>query len=252
MIKYLVQKQFFILVAIVVSFLGVFTIEAIAQQIPSYSNRFYYFYEVGNQIPLSDFALGSSEKIKDKDGNGLGFSWVIREGNKLKLELDLGYSRTVYKGQVEDGVEVTFEPQAGTDYEVLSSSKNVVYDFDLIFQNPYIGFNAVIDYFRIGGGKIIQSVEGDVTLYAENIEIAKAKYETKNQLYGLIGLDFNLEGLYFGSLLRAFEAPSLKITSCNKEALGTLVCSRINGATGNRNLRSNSFGEGVLQIGLMF
>ena len=89
MIKYLVQKQFFMLVAIVVSFLGVFKIEAIAQQLPSYSNRFYYFYEVGNQIPLSDFALGSAEKIKDKDGNGLGFSWVIREGNKLKLELDL-------------------------------------------------------------------------------------------------------------------------------------------------------------------
>lgn len=128
----------------------------------------------------------------------------------------------------------------------------MVYDFDLIFQNPYIGFNVVIDYFRIGGGKIIQSIDGDVTLYAENIEIAKAKYETKNQLYGLIGLDLNLEGLYFGALLRGFEAPSLKITSCNKEALGTLVCSLINGATGNRNLRSNSFGESVLQIGLMF
>lgn len=179
MIKYLVQKQFFILVAIVVIFLGIFKIEAIAQQIPSYSNRFYYFYEVGNQIPLSDFALGSAEKIKDKDGNGMGFSWVIREGNKLKLELDLGYSRTVYNGQVEDGVEVTFEPQAGTGYEVLPSSKNVVYDFDLIFQNPYIGFNVVIDYFRIGGGKIIQSVEGDVTLYAENYRDCKSQIRDK-------------------------------------------------------------------------
>ena len=49
-------------------------------------------------------------------------------------------------------------------------------------------------------GKIIQSVDGDVTLYAENTEIAKAKYETKNQLFALIGLDFNLEGLYFGAL----------------------------------------------------
>ena len=128
----------------------------------------------------------------------------------------------------------------------------MVYDFDLIFQNPYIGFNVVIDYFRIGGGRIIQSVEGDVTLYAENIEIAKAEYETKNQLYGQIGLDFNLEGLYFGAFLRAFEAPSLKITSCNEQALGKLVCSRIRGATGNRNLRSNSFGEGILQFGMMF
>ena len=241
-----------ILIFIILGFLNIYKIEVSAQEIASYNNRLYYFYEVRNPIFLSDFELGSTEQIKDKDGNGLGFSWVIKEGNKLKLELDLGYSRTVYNGQVEDGVEVTFEPQAGSDYEILSSSKNVVYDFDLTFQNPYIGFNVVIDYFRIGGGRIIQSVNGDVKLFASYIEIAKAKYETRNQLYGLIGFDFNLEGLYFGALLRAFEAPSLKITSCNTEALGSLVCSRIIGATGNRNLRSNSYGEGILQIGLIF
>lgn len=221
-------------------------------QTPDYSVRIYYFYEVGNQIPLSDFALGSTEMIKDKDGNGLGFSWVIREGNKLKLELDLGYSRTVYQGEVEDGVDVTFEPQTGTGMEVLSQSKNVTYDFDLVFQNPYIGFNVVVGFFRFGGGRILQSVEGDITLYAENIEIAKAEYETKNQLFGQAGLDFALEGLFVGAFIRAFEAPSLKIISCNEAALGQLVCQRIRSATGNRNLRSNAFGEGVLHLGLMF
>ncbi len=246
-----IQRRFFIFIVGFVSTLGVLAIN-VAAEIPSYSARIYYFYEVGNQIPLADFALGSTEMIRDKDGNGLGFSWVVREGNELKLELDFGYSQTVYRGEVEDGVNVTFVPQTGTGMEILSQSKNVTYDFDLVFQNPYIGFNVVVGYFRIGGGRIIQSVEGDVTLYAENIEIARAEYETKNQLYGQIGLDFILEGLYFGAFVRAFEAPSLKIISCNEAALGTLVCSRIQGATGNRNLRSNAFGEGVIHAGFMF
>ena len=240
-----------IIIGMCIYVLGVFAGEVNAE-VPSYSMRVYYFYEVGNQIPLSDFALGSTELIRDKDGNGAGFSWVIREGNKLKLELDFGYSQTVYQGKVEDGVDVTFEPQAGQGYNVLSTSKNVTYDFDLVFQNPYIGFNVVAGYFRAGGGRIIQSVEGEITLTAENIEIATAEYETKNQLYGQVGLEFNLEGLYFAVFVRAFEAPALKITSCNEKALGSLVCSRIEGATGNRNLRSNAFGEGVIHAGFMF
>ena len=173
--------------------LFVFTFESAQAEPSPYDVRIYYFYEVGNQIPLSDFALGSDELIKDNDGNGLGFSWVIREGNMLKLELDMGYSRTIYQGEVEDGVDVTFVPQTGSGLEALSQSKNVTYDFDLVFQNPYIGFNAVIGFFRIGGGRILQSVEGDVTLSAENIVIATAEYETKNQLYGQVGFDFIIE-----------------------------------------------------------
>ena len=221
-------------------------------QAEDYSVRIYYFYEVFNQIPLSDFALGSNETIKDTDGNGLGFSWVIKEGKNLKLELDLGYSRTVYKGAVEDGVQVTFEPQTGSGFETLSSSTNVLYDFDIEFQNPYIGFNFVFNHFRFGGGRMFQSSKGGVTLSSANIEIATAKYEAKTQLYGQAGFDFNLDFIHFGFLVRAFEAPTLKITTCNEAALGQLVCQRIQGATGNRNLRSNAFGEGVLQIGILF
>jgi hypothetical protein len=228
-----------------------FATQAQAQS-EDYSVRAYYFYEVFNQIPLSDFALGSDETIKDTDGNGFGLSWVVKEGTRLKLELDLGYSRTVYKGAVEDGVSVTFEPQEDTEFEVLSSSTNVVYDFDIEFQNPYIGFNFVFDHFRFGGGRMFQSSKGGVTLSASNIEIATAKYEAKTQLYGQAGFEFNLDFIHFGFLLRAFEAPTLQITTCNEAALGATICQRIQGATGNRNLRSNAFGEGMLQIGFLF
>ncbi|MBT4087711.1 MAG: hypothetical protein HOE30_04375 [Deltaproteobacteria bacterium] len=221
-------------------------------QAEDYSVRIYYFYEVFNQIQLSDFALGSNETIKDTDGNGLGLSWVIKEGKNLKLELDLGYSRTKYTGSVEDGVEVTFEPQIGSGFDVLSQSTNVVYDFDIEFQNPFIGFNFVLNHFRFGGGRIFQSSTGGVTLYASNIEIATAKYVTKTQLYGQAGFEFNLDSLHFGFLLRAFEAPTLQIINCNEAALGQTVCQRVQGATGNRNLRSNAFGEGILQIGFLF
>jgi hypothetical protein len=84
------------------------------------------------------------------------------------------------------------------------------------------------------------------------MEIATARYTAKTQLYGQAGFNFNLDNLFFGFLIRAFEAPSLEITSCNTAALGETVCRRIRGATGNRNLRSNAFGEGILQVGLLF
>ncbi len=227
------------------------TEEAYAQ-LPEYNMRAYYFYEVGNQIPLSDFNLGSDEMIKDSDGNGLGFSWEFKRGDKLRAELDLGYSRTIYKGEVEDGVNVTFEPQTGSGYEILSSSKNVVYDFNVEFDNPYLGLSFVLYYFRFGLGRIMQSSTGDIKLYASRIKIAEAKYEAKNQLYGQIGFDLNLDWLYVGGYIRAFDSPSLKITYCNEDALGALACQRIKGATGNRNLRSNTFGEGVIHLGVLF
>lgn len=221
-------------------------------QASDYSSRVYYLYEVGNQIPLSDFNLGSTEFIKDTDGNGVGFSMVIKEGNKLKLEFDLGYSRTEYRGSVEDGVDITFEPQVGSGYETLSQSTNVVYDFNIEFQNPYLGLCVVAEIFRACGGRIFQSVEGDISISSSNIELATAEYETKSQLYGQAGFDLALDNIFFGVTIRAFEAPSLKITSCNEAALGALVCQRIQGATGNRNLRSNAFGEGVLYLGILF
>lgn len=221
-------------------------------EVPDYSTRVYYFYEVGNQIQLSDFELGSDETIRDKDGNGIGFSWIIKRGKMVNLELDMGYSRTVYQGAVEDGVTVSFSPQSGSGYEALSSSTNVTYDFDVVFQNPYVGFNVVFPYFRIGGGRLFQSTSGDVTLTTEGVEIVKAEYSTRTQLYYHLGFYLWLDDLFFGASFRAFESPELNIKSCNEAALGTLVCNRIRGASGNRNLRSNSSGEGVLQFGMVF
>lgn len=221
-------------------------------ELPEYDMGIYYLYEVGNQIELSDFEMGSEEKIRDKDGNGLGMSWVLKRGEKVFLELDVGYSRTSYKGEVEDGVDVSFSPQSGSQYEVLSSSKNVTYDFDLEFQNPYIGLNIGIDFFRLGGGRIFQSSEGDIKLFAEDFEIVRAEYETETQLYYIAGFELHMDDLFFKLYYRAFEAPTLKVTYCNEMALGSLVCKRIVGATGNRNNRSTTFGGGLLQFGIYF
>jgi hypothetical protein len=221
-------------------------------ELPEYDTSIYYLYEVGNEIQLSDFEMGSDEKIKDKDGNGIGFNWLLKKGEKVILELDGGYSRTIYKGQVEDGVEVSFSPQAGEGYDALSSSKNVTYDFDLEFQNPYIGLNVGYENFRIGGGRIFQSSKGDIKIYAEDFEIVRAEYETGTQLYYQLGFELHLEDLFFKAFFRAFEAPALNITYCNAAALGTLVCNRIEGATGNRNNRSTSYGEGLLEFGMYF
>lgn len=220
---------------------------------PDYSTRLYYFYQVGNQIPLSDFELGSDETIRDKDGNGIGFSWIIKRGKVINLELDFGTSQTVYEGQVEDGVSITFVPQSGEGFDTLSSSTNVTYDFDVTFQNPYVGFNIVFPHFVIGGGRIFQTVTGDVKLSSKGFEeLVTAEYETGTQLYYHLGFFLWLDDLFFGASFRAFEAPELKVKTCNEKALGTLACDRIRGASGNRNLRSNSFGEGLLQFGMVF
>ncbi len=221
-------------------------------ELPEYDLGIYYLYEVGNQIQLSDFEMGSDEEIKDKDGNGLGINWVLRRGKLVILELDFGYSHTSYKGEVEDGVDVSFAPQTGSGYEVLSSSKNVTYDFDLEFANPYVGLNIGFGNIRIGGGRIFQSASGEVKIYAEDFEIIRAEYETETQLYYQLGFELHLENLFFKAYYRGFEAPSLKITYCNETALGSLVCNRIEGATGNRNNRSTTFGGGLLQFGLYF
>jgi len=214
--------------------------------------RLYYFLEVGNQIALSDFQMGSIETIKDKDGNGLGWSFLLREGHTINLALDMGYSKTIYKGAIEDGVDVAFTPQSGTGYEILSSSTNVTYDFDVAFQNPYLGLNVLFDHFLIGGGRLFQTAQGGVRLSSQKIAIATASYKTGTQMYWIFGFHGALGNLYFGAYARGFEAPALNIDSCNIAALGELACARLQSATNNRNLRSNQFGEGILKLGLLF
>ncbi|MDT8447476.1 MAG: hypothetical protein RRB13_11345 [bacterium] len=215
-------------------------------------SRLYYLYEVANQLPLSDFELGSGEVIRDRDGNGFGLALVIKRGDKISLALDMGNSATQYLGSVEDGVEVGFEPQSGSGYEALSSSTNVTYNFDMKFQNPYLGATIYFDHFLIGGGRLFQSAQGNVTLSSQGVELVEATYVPGNQMYWQAGFTADLDWLYISILARGFEAPELKILSCNAAAIGDLACARIEGATGNRNQRSTNFGEGVLRVGFLF
>ncbi|OGG97199.1 MAG: hypothetical protein A2527_10305 [Candidatus Lambdaproteobacteria bacterium RIFOXYD2_FULL_50_16] len=215
-------------------------------------SRIYYLYEVGNQIALADFNLGSTETIRDRDGNGGGMSLVFKRGKFMALSLDFGYSQTQYKGAIEDGVSVQFEPQVGLGFEALSSSTNVTYDFDVAFKNPYAGVNLLFNNFLLGGGRIFQSATGGVSLSSQSVELVKASYHTQTQLYWQGGFLLDIDDLFVSVLARAFEAPSLQIDSCNESALGTTLCNRIRGATGNRNQRSVAFGEGILQIGILF
>ena len=62
----------------------------------------------------------------------------------------------------------------------------------------------------------------------------------------------DLDDITFGATLRAFEAPSLAITNCVEDALGATNCSRMISVINNRNLQSNAFVEGTIQIGLLF
>lgn len=242
----------------ILSFLGglllfvVFAGPVVAQEKPREQSRAYYLYEVSNQLQLSDFEMGSTETIKDQDGNGLGFSFIVKKGQRITLALDMGYSKTVYRGAIEDAVSVSFEPQSGTDYEALSSSTNVTYDFDMTFSNPYVGLNVLFDHFMIGGGRLMQSAEGNVVLSSQGIQLVEATYEPGNQLYWQGGFLLNLDDLFIAILARGYEAPALKILSCNEAAVGATTCARIEGATGNRNARSTTFGEGVLRFGLLF
>ncbi|MDH5559663.1 MAG: hypothetical protein OEY59_02260 [Deltaproteobacteria bacterium] len=215
--------------------------------------RIYYLYEVNNQIPLSEFELGSAESIRDRDGNGAGLSLVLKKGNNLVLEFDMGYSRTVYMGAVEDGVNITFLPQTGSGFETISSSKNVVYNFDVAFENPYVGLNLTFhEMMRVGGGRVYQSSKGQVSITAQDIEIINATFDARTQLYFQIGFNIDVGAYFFTGFLRSMEAPQVKIQSCNELAVGALNCSRIKGVIENRNLKSNKLTGGVLQFGLRF
>ena len=237
---------------VLLGLLGIFLggLPLLAQE---YDFRISYLYEVANQLALSDFELGSDETIRDQDGNGFGVGWVFKKGNNVHFELDLGYTRTVYRGPIEDGGNVTFVPQEGTEFEAISTSTNVVYDFDVTFHNPFVGVNVLLfKYFRLGGGRILQSVDGEVKLKVLGFEIVQASYEPTTQLYYQGGVNFAIESVMAGVLVRQFEAPALKIKSCNEAALGSLLCSRVRGATGNRNQRTNIFGGGIIHISFLF
>ncbi len=225
---------------------------AFAEENARDQNRLYWLYEMGNSIPLSDFQLGATETIRDQDGNGFGMSWVFKKGKRINAALDFGTSRTIYQGTVQDGVTVDFVPQSGSGYEAISSSTNVDYNFDMQFENPYVGISIIGEYFLLGGGRLYQKATGDVTLSTEGVELVTAHYNTHTQLYAQGGLQAQLDWLYLGLYLRAFEAPTLEIDSCNSKAVGKLLCSRIRGAAGNRSQQATGFGEALLHVGFLF
>ena len=100
-----------------------------------------YIREVNNQLFLSDFQLGSEESIRDKNGHGVSLGWLINNDGEKFFLLNTGISHTDYQGTVEDGVNVTFEPKTGSDYEALSQSKNIFYEFDQSFTNTFISLS---------------------------------------------------------------------------------------------------------------
>ena len=226
-----------------------------------------YIREVNNQLYLSDFELGSSETIKDTEGHGIAIGWFFaNEGDKFFL-LDMGYSKTRYNGTVEDGVSVSFSPKAGTGYDAVSESKNIIYDVDLEFDNPYIGISytnwefAMDAWFHTnipvpvtwGVGIINQTARGDVKISTtEGVDIAEASYKSALQRYYLVGISFNVEFIYFSLVLRHVTSPELEVTSCNEDAIGNDACDRFYAANGNRNNAPVIFTGGVLSVGIMF
>ena len=226
-----------------------------------------YIREVNNQLYLSDFELGSSETIKDTEGHGIATGWFFaNEGDKFFL-LDMGYSKTRYNGTVEDGVSVSFSPKTGTGYDAVSESKNIIYDVDLEFDNPYIGisytnWNLTADGLRFsnfpipptwGVGIISQKAKGDVKIRTtEGIDIAEATYKSGLQRYYFMGYSFNIEFVYFSIILRHVTSPELEVTSCNEDAIGKEACDRFYAANGNRNNAPVIFTGGVLSVGIMF
>ncbi len=226
-----------------------------------------YIREVDNQLSLSDFEMGSTETIRDREGHGSAIGWFFANDGKSFFLLDVGYSQTRYKGEVEDGVDVTFAPKAGTGYEPLSQSRNIVYDVDLHFDNPYVGiiytnwaltlYGLQYGHFPLpstyGFGLISQNARGGVKIRTtEGVEIAEATYKSGLQRYFLIGYSFNVEFVYVSIVLRHVTSPELEITDCNEEAIGQSACDRFRAASGNRNQASTIFTGGLLSVGIMF
>lgn len=224
-----------------------------------------YVREVGNQLYLSDFQLGSQEAIRDQDGHGTALGWLLNYTGYSFWNFEIGRSTTLYQGRVEDGVNVDFSPQAGSGYGAVSESKNIYYDVDLTFDNPYFALqytNWLIPQEALKQGYwapstfvigvIQQKAQGEVSIKAKKVEIATAEYDSGNRKYYALGWSFKWEFVYFGIIFRNVQQPMLQITSCNEAAVGSLACERINAATGNRNQTAAVFNGGLLQLGMFW
>lgn len=228
--------------------------------------HFSYIREVGNQLYLSDFQLGSQETIKDEEGHGFSIGrFFLNDGDTFFL-VSLGASQTRYKGTVEDGVNVSFEPTTGSGYDVLSTSNNIFYKVNLRFSNPYLSISYTNWHITrtslkgnyilpstYGIGAIFQEAEGNVEIMGlDDILIAEATYQSKTQYFYYLGWSLNFEFLYLSITVRYVTSPVLTIENCNVEAVGQTACDRIKAATGNRNVSTSLFTGGVLEVGMLF
>jgi hypothetical protein len=225
-----------------------------------------YIREVGNQLYLSDFQLGSEETIKDEDGHGISIGRFFNNNGVSFFLISLGTSQTIYRGTVEDGVNVGFTPSIGSGYEVLSSSKNIFYDVKLEFTNNYISFNytnwnilrySLRSHYLLpstyGIGLIFQTAKGNVDIKGiDDTLIARASYQSGVQRFFYLGWSVNYEFLYLSLLARYVTSPVLEIDYCNLEAVGQAACDRIEAATGNRNNSTTLFTGGVFELGILF
>jgi hypothetical protein len=222
--------------------------------------------EVGNQFHLSDFQLGSEEKISDNEGHGLSIGRFINNDGVSFFLVSAGITKTNYQGTVEDGVEFSFAPNAGSGYETLSSSNNIFYEVDLQFTNPFISLSYtnwnIVRYSiesnfllpsTFGFGLVFQKAEGKVDITGiDDTLIASASYESGIQRFYHLGWSANYEFLFISLLIRNVTSPVLNIDSCNVAAVGETACDRIEAATGNRNQSTQLFTGGVLEVGMLF
>jgi len=222
-----------------------------------------YIREVSNQLFLSDFQIGSEETIRDLDGHGTALGFLFGNKGYKFFQLDMGYSTTSYKGTIEDGVNVAFSPQANSGFDTLSTSKDILYEFDLNFKNPYIAIsytnwelvtkNDYLYVSTIGVGLIFQEAKGEVIIKSTGgVEIAKAHYESGTQMFYSTGWSYNYDFLFVSLLFRNVTSPILIISKCNTLAVGEDACNKIKAATGNRNATTQLFNGGVLTLGVMF
>ncbi len=226
-----------------------------------------YVREVGNQLYLSDFQLGSEETINDNEGHGISFGRLIDNQGHAFFQLSAGVTKTNYQGTVEDGVEFSFVPTEGTGYGTLSQSNNIFYEVDLQFTNPYISLNYTnwnftrygFEFYNFplpstfGIGLVFQKAEGEVDITGiDNVLIASASYESGTQRFYYMGWSVNYEFLFISLLIRNVTSPILNIDYCNIDAVGQEACNRIEAATGNRNQSTQLFSGGVFEVGMLF
>lgn len=228
-----------------------------------------YVREIGNELHLSDFQLGSEETIKDEDGHGMSIGRIVANRGYSFILLSAGLTTTRYSGVVEDGVEFSFEPTSGSGFEVLSSSNNIFYHVDLQFSNPFVAFSytnweitkASVTHWTgsvflpstYGFGLIFQKAEGEIVIKGiDDTLIATASYRSATQLFGMLGWTLQFDFAYASLSLRYVTSPELSIDYCNEEAVGEDACDRIEAATGNRNQANMPFTGGVFEVGILF